>query len=141
MIIKCINCAKNFEINSEIIPEKGRLLQCGDCHHTWFFKKEISNETILDEVENPKTIGIMNSQIENNFNNDLPLFDKDKSAYKKNYKILSPIIIFIISFITLIIVLDTFQTPISKIFPNIEFLLYNLYESINDFFLFLKDLI
>jgi len=141
MIIKCINCAKNFEINSEIIPEKGRLLQCGDCHHTWFFKKEISNESKLDEVENPKTIGIMNSQIENNFNNDLPLFDKDKSVYKKNYKILSPIIIFIISFITLIIVLDTFQTPISKIFPNIEFLLYNLYESINDFFLFLKDLI
>ena len=37
--------------------------------------------------------------------------------------------------------MDTFQGPISKIIPNIEFLLYNLYETINDIILFLKDLI
>jgi hypothetical protein len=43
--------------------------------------------------------------------------------------------------VALIIVFDTFQGPISKIFPNIEFLLYNLYETINDVQLFLKDLI
>ena len=51
------------------------------------------------------------------------------------------IIVFIISFIALIIVLDTFQNPISKIIPDIELILYNLYETINDITLFLKDLI
>ena len=38
-------------------------------------------------------------------------------------------------------ILDTFKGPIGKIVPNIEFLLYNLYETINDIALFLKDLI
>ena len=41
----------------------------------------------------------------------------------------------------LIIILDTFQVPISKIVPNIEFILYHLYETVNDIRLFLKDLI
>ena len=60
---------------------------------------------------------------------------------KKNYNILGVITVFIISFIALIIVLDTFKGPISKIVPNIEFLLYNLYETINDIELFLRDLV
>jgi hypothetical protein len=50
-------------------------------------------------------------------------------------------IVFAISFIALIIILDTFQVPIGKIVPNIEFILYNLYETIKDIGLFLKDLI
>ena len=51
------------------------------------------------------------------------------------------IIVFIISFTALIILIDTFKLPISVIFPNIEFLLYNLYESIMDIKLFINDLI
>ena len=60
---------------------------------------------------------------------------------KKNINILNIIIIFIISFTALIILIDTFKLPISVIFPNIEFLLYNLYESIMDIKLFINDLI
>jgi hypothetical protein len=37
--------------------------------------------------------------------------------------------------------LDTFQSPISIFLPNIEFVLYNLYETINDIVLFFSDLI
>ena len=59
---------------------------------------------------------------------------------KTNYNILGLIIVFIISFIALIIILDTFQNPLSKIVPDIEFILYNLYETINDIRLFLTDL-
>ena len=40
MIIKCINCAKKFDVNSELIPSEGRTIQCGSCNHIWFFKKE-----------------------------------------------------------------------------------------------------
>ena len=50
-------------------------------------------------------------------------------------------IVFILSFIGLIIIIDTFQDPISKFVPNIEFLIYNLYQTVNDIILFLKDLI
>ena len=60
---------------------------------------------------------------------------------KKSYNILGLIIVFIISFIAIIIVLDTFQKPISMFVPNIEFILYNLYETINDIILFFSDLI
>ena len=40
-----------------------------------------------------------------------------------------------------ILLLDTFQIQLSSIFPNLEVLLYNLYETIKDMTLFTKDLI
>jgi predicted Zn finger-like uncharacterized protein len=64
-----------------------------------------------------------------------------KKNKKKKINILNIIIVFIISFTALIILIDTFKLPISVIFPNIEFLLYNLYESIMDIKLFINDLI
>ena len=174
MIISFNNCTKKFNIDSSLIPEKGRLLQCNSCNHKWFFKKEtiiqstspvkinkaievdgVSNERLdIMENENPKTIKLLDKQIK-----DVPIIEKisinkdsDKenrdtnlqissSINKKNYNVLGLTIVFIISFVALIIVLDTFQGPISKIVPNIEFLLYNLYETINDIILFFKDLI
>ena len=45
------------------------------------------------------------------------------------------------TFAALVVLVDTFKNPISKIVPNIEFILYNLYESIKDIKLFLNDLI
>jgi predicted Zn finger-like uncharacterized protein len=183
VIISCKNCDKKFEVDSSLIPEKGRLLECNSCNYKWFFKKDIINEPVLPiktkdpvnkieptivenlsqkidsvEIESPETIKFLdstnsqNSTIYKNFTKDQIKKNKtnkdkdidprlDTSKNKKNYKFLSLILIFIISFTALIILLDTFQAPISKIVPNIEFILYNLYESINDISLFFKDLI
>tara|TARA_B110001450_G_scaffold228727_1_gene228868 strand:- start:127 stop:621 length:495 start_codon:yes stop_codon:yes gene_type:complete len=164
MIIKCNNCSKKFDIESILIPEKGRLLQCSSCNHKWFFKKEITNKTIEPiKIDIPtKEIKITDTEIETikaDISENIELLDKQineevikkeednkkianlTSKNKKNYSILGLIIVFIISFIALIIILDTFQTPISKFIPNIEIILYNLYESINDINLFFKDLI
>jgi predicted Zn finger-like uncharacterized protein len=173
MIIVCNNCNKKFDIDSALIPEKGRLLQCNGCDHKWFFKKELTEEPITpvkikeptevvkpfkDEsehlkVKNPENIELLDAQINKDFTKEETSIDKNKdinldidlkndpSLDKKNYNILGLTIVFIISFIALIIVLDTFQKPISKYIPNIEFLLYSLYETINDIKLFLKDLI
>ena len=55
-------------------------------------------------------------------------------------KTLSYIIVSLISFIGLIILLDTFKNPLSVFFPNIELFLYNLFETLRDLFLFAKDL-
>ena len=66
-----------------------------------------------------------------------------KKRLKKNTKktnILSLILVFIISMIALIVIVDTFKSPISIIIPNIEYILYNLFESIKDIILFIKDL-
>jgi predicted Zn finger-like uncharacterized protein len=169
MIIICDNCSKKFNIDSNLIPEKGRLLQCSGCDHKWFFKKKIVNKPVIreniDEIKlNNEKSRDSNIQIPNN----VDLFDKqnkeditaernllgnydEKDKYsnlevdlnqnKKKFNILGLIIVFIISFIAIILVLDTFQEPLKKTIPNIEFLLYSLYETINDIRLFLKDLI
>ena len=169
MIITCNNCTKKFDIDSDLIPEKGRLLQCSGCDHKWFFKKEVINDPIIPikinnpveetsiskkkldsvEIQSPKDIELLDNpnkddtKLENdllNKNEDLePKLNSSKN--KKNYNILGITIVFIITFIALIILLDTFQIPIGKIVPDIEFLLYNLYETINDIKLFLTDLI
>ena len=55
-------------------------------------------------------------------------------------KFLSYIIVSIITFVAIIIVLDTFKDPLSGIFPNLELLLYNLFETLRDLILFAKDL-
>ena len=46
MIISCDQCLKKFEIDSNLIPNKGRLLQCSSCNHKWFYKKEMEQKTI-----------------------------------------------------------------------------------------------
>jgi predicted Zn finger-like uncharacterized protein len=166
MIISCHRCNKKFNIDSKAIPEKGRLLQCSSCSHKWFFKKNIINEQLIatklsnqnkgiDKIENKSadTIELLDRSINNNpptkktlINNGIKLNEihttKNVLTYnKKAYNILGSITLFIISFVTLIIVVDTFKVPISKIIPNVEFMLYNLYESIIDIFLFFRNLI
>ena len=173
MIINCNNCNKKFNLESSMIPEKGRLLQCSSCDYKWFFKKKIIYQQItqtkidnpvdkintikkeLDsiKIQTPKDIDLLESEIKNDFSTEKTSVDKNgdenkdvnfeinPSKEKKSYNILSLIILFIISFIALIIIMDTFKGPISKTLPNIEFLLYNLYETINDIKLFLTNLI
>ena len=46
MIISCNNCNKKFDIDSDLIPEKGRLLLCSICNHEWFFKKDVTLDLI-----------------------------------------------------------------------------------------------
>ena len=68
MIIDCINCAKKFEVNADLIPIDGRTIQCGSCNHLWFFKKDYQN---IDELtEDPKVEPPAPNLIDKNNNND-----------------------------------------------------------------------
>ena len=157
MIIDCINCKKKFEIDSTLIPQKGRLIQCGSCNHTWFFipdNKEISS--IIDtkkpkntKFKDKKAINqiskidedIINS--ENKINQHIKL-GKDKKSFNFGYyvrTIFSSIIVLFISLVALIIILDTFKQPLSLFVPNLELYLFNLSEVFIDIRLFIKDLI
>ena len=46
MIITCNNCNKKFDVDSSLIPDMGRLLQCASCDHKWFFKKVVPENTV-----------------------------------------------------------------------------------------------
>ena len=154
MIISCKKCSKKFEIDSSLIPENGRLLKCGSCNYEWFFKedkvkitKNIVKEPIINKekqkkVDQKKT-DLRDTDIDTSVNytkaptlNEEDLNKKDTN----NISFLSMILIFIISMITLIILVDTFKNPISLIIPNIEDILFSLYETLKDIILFLKDL-
>ena len=58
MIIDCINCNKKFNVESELIPSDGRLIQCGSCNYAWHYKIEVvsSKPLILDIAEKAKEI-------------------------------------------------------------------------------------
>jgi len=164
MIIQCINCNKNFEVSSSLIPETGRNIQCGSCNHSWFFTHIDKTTSLKDlSINGDENVGIIDTIEDKEINlnqetdeskklvvNKKNLFEpiKKKSIPKVNKstnfnfsKILSYPLVGIISFIALVILLDTFKSPLSDLFPGLELLLYNLFESIKDMFLFFENLI
>ena len=180
MIITCNNCNKKFDVDSTLIPDKGRLLHCASCDHKWFFKKEALENTVspinedisIDSInifdqnssstnEEESISDALKDEIEVNLeeeirekieinseepkkkieiNIDESTQVNTKPEKQKNFKILNIFIVAIISFVAFIIIIDTFKYPIGKIVPNIEFILYNLYESFKDIILFIRDL-
>ena len=150
MIINCEQCDKKFEIESNLIPKNGRLLQCSSCDHKWFFKKNTNEETkiILKNQENkykeikPIIDNNSNSEIFSDLKSNNKIKRKHSYNNLKNSKIslLNFILVFIISTIALIILLDTFKKPINLVIPNTEFILGSLYETLKDILLFIQDL-
>ena len=160
MIISCTKCSKKFEINSDLIPQSGRLLECGACNHQWFFKKEIvvAEQNITDEkIEIYKPNKTLTKKLKKNtkkIEKTSQITIKSNPNKVENYSsalemptadkkigFLNIIFLFIISFAAFIVFIDTFKTPASVFFPTIEIILYNLYETFKDVILFLKDLI
>ncbi len=152
MEIQCPKCNRSFKIDKSLIPEKGRLLQCGTCSHKWFFKNIIhetktKNKTVNINEENilkkPETKKIQNPKIninEKEYNKiDIQNDVLKKKVNKINY--IKYFFVVIISIIALILVLDTFKSVLIKVFPNIKILLNNLYETLKDISLFFNDLL
>jgi len=167
MIITCNNCNKKFDIDASLIPDKGRLLQCASCDHKWFFKKEVLEDKIKPIVEDIDNINIFDQnnslineekilsdspinetevELEEEIKKEIEINTNEKTTLKtkpkkqKNFKFLNIFVVIIITFVAFIIIVDTFKYPIGKIVPNIEFILYNLYETIKDISLFIRDL-
>ena len=164
MIINCIKCTKKFEVNATLIPDNGRTVQCGSCNHVWFYKPKIdlSKSENKTEISSPKS---KDNVLENkkdyqdnersskkeetknlkNFANTEPssneLINENKKTTFNISKFLSYFFVFLITFIALIIVLDTFKSPLSNIIPGLEIFLYNFFETLKDLYLFIKNLL
>ena len=156
MIISCPSCKKKFEIDANLIPTEGRNLQCGSCLNVWFYKleKNISDLKIKDNITDLSKDDneiIIEENIEKEIsiikkNNNENLKDKALVKYEKKTKLkffnfIGYFFVLIISFVAILIILDTFQPLLFKIFPNLELILFNFYEILLDIFLFIKDLI
>ncbi len=164
MIITCPNCNKQFRIDNSLIPDEGRDLQCGSCNHIWFYKIEEENEEVLKlnnkieskdiEVkaknkheiieEKKKEFEKINIKVDNENENILEKQKNNnlsKNSKNNGIKFFSYLIVIIISFIALIILLDTLKTPLINVFPGLEIILFNLFETLQDIKLFIIDLI
>ena len=158
MIIVCINCNKKFNVESELIPESGRNIQCGSCNHIWHFKIEkqnfhdnINSQQKSTSVENPikssndlvkiEVAELGNDRVTEKVNKPKKnIIEENIAKDKKNNNFLSFLLVFIISFIALIILLDTLKSPIIDIFTGLELILFNLFETLKDVKLFIIDL-
>ena len=164
MIITCPNCNKQFKINNTLIPDEGRDLQCGSCNHIWFYKIEEENNEALklneeivskeiqikgenkkEKIESKKQI-LEKINTEKNIKKKEKISENHKNKYtsknieNKSNKFFSYLIVFIISFVALIIFLDTLKTPLINVFPGLEIILFNLFETLKDIKLFIIDL-
>jgi len=164
MIIKCINCIKKFNVDDNAIPKEGRQIQCGSCRHSWFFiVEEKSLKTKNDDNKSNKNEADHNSDIKKEIQTDV-VFDNslssndynDITAVKDNYfnktkyrniikknifgNFFSYIVVFIISFVALIILVDTLKSPLINMIPVLEIILFNLFETLKDIKLFVIDL-
>ena len=145
MIIECVKCRKKFNVNSELIPNDGRTIQCGSCNHIWFFNKNDQNDAKSEktQITKEKKPVSKNVKIKKDVSNSDKSSELIKYQPKSNFtfsNFLSYILVIIISFFALIIILDTFKDKFYVLFPNLEVLLFSLFETIEDIKLFIKDL-
>ena len=165
MIITCPNCNKQFKIDNSLIPNEGRDLQCGSCNNIWFYKIEEENSDTLQlkeeivkkevetKTENKEEILAQKKQPLEKIKTEVNNEKKDKISEKhktvatskntenKVSKFFSYLIVLIISFMALVILLDTLKTPLINVFPGLEVILFSLFETLQDIKLFIIDLI
>ena len=139
MIITCPCKKKKFKIDSSLIPIEGRKLKCGSCEKIWFYR--IPQSTELELSGNQTT-----DEITKNLSNENEEVNIQDKRNQTNFggiisKIFGYFIVIIITIIAAIIILDTFKLPLSNIFPNLEVILFNLFETLKDIKFFIKDLI
>tara|TARA_B100002051_G_scaffold182831_1_gene173058 strand:+ start:1624 stop:2067 length:444 start_codon:yes stop_codon:yes gene_type:complete len=145
MIITCEKCTKKFNIEDNLIPNEGRLLQCGSCQHKWFYKKanqniNIKNEENKVEIEEKPTF-TRSTKNEEITNKDINIINKTVKNPKKEFNIVKVFIVIFISAIAFIILVDTFKLQLEEYVPGINFILNNLYETLKDLLLFSEDLL
>ena len=160
MIISCPNCNKQFKIDNSLIPDEGRDLQCGSCNQVWFYKiekennealkldQEIINKDVEIKTEKKEEKKQLQEKIKTEINNDkkVKISEKQKNTRSSKTEInmgskfFSYLIVFIISFMALIILLDTLKNPLINVFPGLEIILFNLFETLQDIKLFIIDL-
>ena len=162
MIIQCENCNKKFEIQDNLIPDDGRLLECGSCAYQWQYtpitkleltdevpikdeptdevpiKDEPAEELIIKKVK--KKSKIIKKIYENDSDNEIDQTNENIKTKEKNISFINFLLVGIISFVAIVILVDTFKNQIAYVIPNISLYINELHEILRDIFLFIADL-
>ena len=146
MIISCEKCNKKFELEDNLIPETGRLLQCGSCSYQWHYIPT-NKITLVNEIDSTKSSKNIKKSVKKidkkKINVDKNTLESDESILenKKGVGFFSYLLVIIISLVALLVIGDTFKPYLLTIVPNLDFYLSSLYESLTDIYLFFKDLL
>ena len=139
MIVNCPECIKKFIVQDQMIPAKGRHLQCGKCNHVWFFQLEdmtIKSEKISDnKTDNLKNkTEVPNDIIEskNNFYDNKKIQPNRSMIVTKNYpskkiSFLKVFLLLIITFIAIIILLDLLFLKLLVVFDCLKCLNFHFF--------------
>jgi|AACY02.9.fsa_nt_gi hypothetical protein len=149
MIISCENCNKKFELEDNLMPSTGRLLQCGACSYKWHYTPVLEKQSPNDEVE--KAIKIkqkekkIKKKVEVSIETSKPIIRENISNNKPENKVkkvsyFNYLLVLLITFVAIIILIDTFQNQLLNFLPEINLYLDSLYETLKDIYLFFKDL-
>ena len=162
MIIQCENCNKKFEIQDNLIPDDGRLLECGSCAHQWHYtpitkleltdevpikdeptdkvpiKDEPAEELIIKKVK--KKSKIIKKIHDNDSDNEIDQTNENIKTKEKNISFINFLLVGIISFVAIVILFDTFKNQIAYVIPNVGLYINELHEILRDIFLFIADL-
>jgi len=152
MIIQCENCNKKFEIQDKLISDDGRLLECGSCAHQWHYtpitKLELTDEVqIKDEPteqlivkKTKKKSKIIKKIYESDADDEIDQTNEIITTKEKNISFINFLLVGIISFVAIVILVDTFKNQITYVIPNIGLYINELHEILRDIFLFIADL-
>ena len=153
MIISCEKCNKKFELADNLIPETGRLLQCGSCSYQWHYIPE-SKIVLGDEVKNNiETIDRVKKSVQKPIKKKIEKhktlvnrnihqsYSEEKDTKKQKIGFFSLLLVIIISLTSLVILVYTFKVQLSNIIPNLDFYLVSLHDTLKDIFLFFTDLL
>ena len=152
MIIQCENCNKKFEIQDNLIPDDGRVLECGSCVHQWHYtpitKLELTDEVQIKEEPTEQLIikktkkksKIIKKIYENDADNEIGQTNENIATKEKNISFINFLLVGIISFVAIVILVDTFKNQIAYVIPNINLYINELHEILRDIFLFIADL-
>ena len=94
MIISCPNCIKKFNIDENLIPINGRLLQCSSCKHRWHYNlpkdqniaSELSKEKITEDTTKVDLIKINPAKSNDEIKSKIKKKQKVKKTRKKKIK-------------------------------------------------------
>ena len=146
MIISCVKCNKKFELEDNLIPVTGRLLQCGSCSYQWHYIPT-NQITLVNEIDSTKSSKNIKKSVKKIDKKkiivDKNILESSESILENNIGVgfFSYLLVIIISLVALLVVGDTFKPYLLTIVPNLDFYLSSLYESLTDVYLFFKDLL
>ena len=146
MIVSCEKCNKKFELEDNLIPKTGRLLQCGSCSFQWHYIPT-NKITLVNEIDSTKSSKNIKKSVKKidkkKINVDKNILESSESTLenKKGVGFFSYFLVIIISLVALLVIVDTFKPYLLTIIPDLDFYLSSLYESLTDIYLFFKDLL